>query len=115
MDNILQALLSISFVFACLAIAAATFIIRQFVEFILDKPWIPATKASVVWKGLILPILPVLLGAFFGYFNNTYSYPECLNSCSGRTVFGLVAGLFSGLVYRVLKATLMNKIPENSQ
>lgn len=110
MDNALQSLLSLSFLFACLSIAAVTYVVKQIVEFVLDKPYIPASKASVIWKGLILPILPVVLGALMSYFGAGYKYPEELDSPSGRVAFGLVAGLFSGLIYRVLKSILTSKL-----
>ncbi len=67
-------------------------------------------KNSKLWKELILPVLPVLLGPTAAYLAKTYPYPGGLTSGSARVAFGLVAGLLSGLVYRVLKSALGYKI-----
>lgn len=112
MDNALQSLLSLSFLFACLAIAAVTYVIKHVTEYILDHPLIPLSKVSVIWKELMLPILPVVLGALISCLNLGYPYPDGLNSSGGKVAFGLVAGLFSGLIYRVLKSTLISKMPK---
>ena len=110
MDSMLQALLSWQFLIFCLAIAAITFVIRKIVEFILDKPSVPASKSSVLWTDLILPILPVVLGCICGLAAKKYPYPDGLNFISGRVAFGLVAGLLSTLVYRVVNSFLLAKI-----
>lgn len=67
-------------------------------------------KNSKLWKDLILPILPVILGPAAAYLAHQYPYPGGLTSGSARVAFGLVAGLLSGLVYRVLKSMLGYKI-----
>lgn len=110
MDMILQALLSWQFLIFCLAIAAITFVIRRIVEYILDNPKIPASKTSKLWTELILPIMPVILGCVAGIVSKQYPYPTGLELTSGRIAFGLVAGLLSTLVYRVINAFLTSKI-----
>jgi hypothetical protein len=110
MDSVLQALLSVQFVIFCLGLAAITFVVRRAVEFFLDKPWVPASKASHIWRGLVLPVMPVILGALFGFVASKYPYPEGLDTTSGRVMFGLVAGLLSGLIYRVIKESILDKI-----
>jgi|SRR5579885_1531179 len=113
MDTVLQALLSWQFVLFALAIAALTFVIRKVVEFALDNPNIPTgkmTKEDRLWKELILPILPVVLGAVAGFLAKKYPFPDGLTNPSARIAFGLVAGLLSGLVYRVIKGTLAAKV-----
>jgi hypothetical protein len=113
MDTVLQALLSWQFVLFALAIAALTFVIRKVVEFALDNPSIPTgkmTKTDRLWTELLLPILPVVLGAVAGLLAKKYPFPDGLTNPSARIAFGLVAGLLSGLVYRVIKGTLAGKI-----
>ena len=113
MDNILQTLLSWQFVLFALAIAAFTFVIRKIVEFCLDSPNIPTgkmTKTNRFWTELILPILPVILGGGMGHVAKMYPFPEGLTSVSARIAFGLVAGLLSGLLYRVIKGALASKV-----
>jgi hypothetical protein len=112
MDNVLQALLSWQFVFFALAIAAMTFVIRKVVEFTIDHPGIPTgsmTKEDRFWKELVLPISPVLLGGVVGFLAQMYPFPEGIVSASARVVFGMVAGLLSGLLYRIVKGTLVSK------
>lgn len=110
MDTMLQALLSWQFLLFCLALAAVTFVVRKIAEYVLDNPSVPASKSSKLWQALILPIMPVVLGSVGGYFADKYPYPEGLGMSSGRIVFGLVAGLLSGLVYRVINSFLSSKI-----
>ncbi len=113
MDNVLQALLSWQFVFFALAIAAMTFVLKKVVEFAIDNPSIPTgnvTKENRFWKELFLPISPVLMGAGAGYLAQMYPFPEGITSVSARVAFGMVAGLLSGLLYRIIKGTLVSKL-----
>lgn len=113
MDNVLQALLSWQFVFFALAIAAMTFVLKKVVEFAIDSPSIPTggmTKENRFWRELVLPIAPVLMGAGAGFFAHMYPFPEGISSASARIAFGMVAGLLSGLLYRVVKGTLASKL-----
>lgn len=110
MDTMLQALLSWQFLLFCLALAAITFVVRKIVEYVLDNPSVPASKESKFWKELALPILPVLLGCVGAVVAKQYPYPDGLTSISGRVAFGLVAGLLSGLVYRVVNSFLVGKV-----
>jgi hypothetical protein len=113
MDNVLQALLSWQFIFFALAIAAMTFVLRKVVEFAIDSPHIPTgtmTKENRFWTELILPISPVLMGAAIGFFATMYPFPDGIASASARIAFGMVAGLLSGLLYRVIKGVLVSKL-----
>jgi len=109
MDPLLQTLLSWQFVFFSLGIAAVIFVIRKIVEFLMDTYKIFA-KESKLWTDLLLPILPVFLGAGGAAALTMFPYPDGLTTTSGRFVFGLVAGLLSTLIYRVIKALLGDKI-----
>jgi len=109
MDTMFQALLSWQFLLFCLAIAAVLFVIRKIFEYVMANYKIDA-KNSKLWRELILPILPVVLGSTAAFLAKQYPYPGGLTSGSARVAFGLVAGLLSGLFYRVLKSALTNKI-----
>jgi hypothetical protein len=107
MDSVFLAIFSWQFLLFCLGIAGVTFVIRKLVEyFVLDNPKMPGNKASKLWRELLLPIGPVVGGALLGLVAAKYPYPEGINSISGRVIFGLVAGLLSGLVYRVMTGML---------
>ena len=115
MDAVFYALFSWQFLLFCLGIAAVTFVIRKIVEyFILDNPNLPGNRASKLWRELLLPIGPVVGGALLGLIASKYPFPEGINSASGRVIFGLVAGLLSGLVYRVLTGMLKNTVQSAS-
>ena len=109
MDTVLQTLLSWQFVLFCLALAAMVFVLRKIAEYAMAN-W-AAAKDSKLWKDLLLPILPIVLGPVAAFFAKRYPYPENLQSPSGRMAFGLVAGLLSGLVYRIIKSVLASKLP----
>ncbi len=114
MDELLKIFLSWQFMIFCLGLAGMGFVLRKLIEYvILDNPHIPASKQSTIWRGLILPIAPVISGALAGYLAKGYPYPEGLSvSEYGRVSFGLVAGLLSGLVYRVITEILKAKITQ---
>ncbi len=112
MDTALQALLSYQFILFCLALSAITYVLRLAVQFfILDNPKLPGSRTSKLWKELLLPIAPVLNGALFGWLIKGSIYPEMVHDTAGRVFFGLVAGLLSGLVYRVVWGMIKSKLP----
>lgn len=112
MDSILETLLSWQFIVFGLAVAAVLFIFRKLFEYILDI-YLKLDKQSKVyklWSELFLPILPMLLGATGSLLITSFPYPNDLTSAGGRFVFGLVAGLMSGLFYRIIKAMVSSKL-----
>ena len=119
MDTLLHALLSWQFLFFSLAIGIVIFVIRQLVEYGMDnwwplKQWKAANKDAKLWRGLILPILPIVLGLTAALFAKAYPFPEGFSSTSGRVVFGLVSGFTSGLAVRIYKSFLSSSVSEYS-
>lgn len=117
MDTILQAFLSWQFLFFCIGIAAVVFVIRKVVEYWMAnwwplKEWAAANKDNKLWRDLILPVMPIILGQLAGFFFKQYPYPEGFSSGSGRFVFGLVAGFSSGFVVKLYLAFLSSKVSE---
>ena len=96
MDPTLQTLFSWQFLIFGLAVAALVFVIRTVVEFF------DTAKKSKLWNALVLPILPVILGGVIGRFFISFPYPDGLTHKWDRVVFGLVAGLLSTLLYRLV-------------
>lgn len=115
MDPILAVLLSWQFVLFGLAIATVMYVLRIVVEYVatLVKK---SLANSQLWNDLLLPILPVIIGALSSYFFKVFPYPGFPPGPGGviptgdRIIFGLVAGLLSGLMYRVIKSLLYQKI-----
>lgn len=114
MDALLAIFLSWQFMIFCLGLAGMGFVFRKLIEyFILDNPHLPGNKHSMIWRSLILPIAPVVSGAIAAYLAKGYPYPQGLGTSEyGRVSFGLVAGLLSGLVYRVISEILRSKMAQ---
>lgn len=91
----------------CLALAAVTAGIRRIVAYASAS-----FAASHLWKNLLLPILPVALGAVIAMLATKLPVPEGFESTSGRVSLGAVAGLFSAAVYRWVKAAINAKIKD---
>lgn len=108
MDPILQMFFSWQFIIFCLGIAAIVFVIRSVAEYLIIN-YLKSLKNLMLWKELILPILPVTSGGVTAWFLKSYPYPPDLSFNGGRIIFGIVAGFLSGLVYRVIKGILNNK------
>lgn len=110
MDQALQELFSWFFLFFCLGIAAITFAIRKAVEyFVLDNPKMPGSRSSKLWNELLLPLAPLVNGILISVLGTKLPIPEIAQSIGGRILYGLVAGLLSGFVYRILRAMLLSK------
>lgn len=108
MDNIITTLFSWQFISFCLAISAVLFVLKTTAEYIMSL-WKPI-QGSKLWKELFLPILPVVIGSVGAVVLSSYPYPENITTISARLVFGLIAGLFSGLIYRIIKALIIQKV-----
>jgi hypothetical protein len=111
MDTALQTLLSLQFIIFCLGITAITFVLKKVIDFFISKR---RSKKSLFWSEVIVPILPVTLGGIMAAIIGKYPFPESVSSLSGRVFFGLVAGLLSGLVYRIVKSFLTSQIKTKS-
>ncbi len=117
MDSVFVALLSLEFFFYCIAVGAVVFVIRKLVEYgMLNwwplKQWRAANKESKLWRDLILPILPIVIGCLGGVYVQEYPYPASLDSASGHIIFGLVAGFSSGLAVKIYNTWLTTKVKE---
>ena len=109
MDNILQVLLSWQFIIFSLSIVAVTTVFRTIIEYLLKNVQIMA-KESKLWTEVILPISPVIEGLVGAILIKEYPYPEGISTIGARVGIGLVAGLLSGLLYRIVKALFNQKL-----
>lgn len=76
---------------------------------VLELIW-PKIKEHLFWRELFLPMGPPATGAVLGGLIVNYPFPEGLTSLSGRIFCGVVCGLASGTVYRILKKFLNEKL-----
>jgi hypothetical protein len=97
------------FVLFGLAIASVMYVLRIVVEYFMELGHIDPDK-NKLWNKVMLPILPVIIGAIWATHLRAFPYPDNMVSRPDRLIFGLVAGLLSGLIYRVVKAVLYQKV-----
>lgn len=88
-----------------LCLVAIMLVIRKTVEFFWKN-----APTSKLWNNLILVLLPILLGGGVGAIFKTYPYGAEMTSLGDHVVFGVVAGLVSGLLFKVIKGLLGNQI-----
>jgi len=101
------------FLFLSLFLAGITFAVRKAIEyFILENPNLPGDKKSKIWTSLVLPTFPLVLGLLFGWLVSGYPYPQGVDHVSARIAVGVVAGMLSGSVYRIIKELLYKEAPE---
>jgi hypothetical protein len=109
MDPILTILLSWQFILFGLAVAGVVYVVRILVEYFIQLAK-RDPKTSKFWSELVLPILPVVLGAVAAVKLKSFPYPDGLVTRGDRIIFGLVAGLLSTLLYRIVKGLISAKI-----
>lgn len=107
MDNAISALLSVNFVFFCLMIAGITWILRNLAEHLFRKYNVAEHS---IWREVILPGLPVVLGMLVALFATKYPYGMPVAYVSFRVVYGTAAGLLSATVFRAIRAWIKNFI-----
>ena len=84
----------------CVILFAVTTLIRRSVE----KKWVAlAQQKDGWWDDIVLPALPLLLGASFGYFVSSYPFPDAWKGTDSRIILGLFAGIVCERVVKVLK------------
>lgn len=118
METALLSLFSLVFFVFAFGIALAVMGFRAVVEAIAIrlKPVIPDKVEDMIfdfWNEWVLPSAPVIFGGLLAFLITDYPYPaEFASTASARVFFGLVAGFFSGGVYRFAKFHLRKYLPE---
>jgi hypothetical protein len=105
MDPILSVFLSWQFIMFSLGIYVITWMMRTLLEYRFPK-----VITSKFYSEIVLPFTPVLVGAVVAFFATQYAYPAGISFLSGRLVFGATTGMFSGLIFRVIKSMLKSKL-----
>lgn len=118
METALLSLFSVVFFVFAFGIALVVMGFRAIVEAIAVrlKPVLPDKVEDMLqdfWNEWILPAAPVIIGGLVALLIADYPYPaEFAETTSARVFFGLVAGFFSGGVYRFAKFHLKKYLPE---
>lgn len=82
--------------------------------------WAQRKVIAMVWKGaetnkwyreILLPLGPIGTGGLLGAFVSEFPYPEGFTSLAARVFYGVVCGLLSAHVYKMVKG-FVNKHKE---
>jgi hypothetical protein len=104
----LWSFLTSNFLFFSLGVMAFIFVVRTALEY-----FFPKLKTLTIWNNLVLPTAPVLIGGIMAFFLKAYPYSTgtlALTSPWDHILFGAIAGLLSGLIFRVIKGLLGQQI-----
>jgi hypothetical protein len=93
------------FIVLCLAISGMLKVAAMIIDYFFSK-----AKFYHLWTELLLPIAPFFVGGTIGRFMTSYPYPEGFASVSMRVLYGMVAGLLSGMVYRFIRKSIQIKV-----
>lgn len=106
--DVLDQFLTIPMLIFCVVIYVLVQIQRTSLEMIL-----PTVKTSKLWTDLFLPIGPCGTGVILATIFKTYPFPAIMaNSWSNRSALGIFCGIFSGYIYKLVKAWIVKKTPE---
>lgn len=97
--------LSSQMLMLCLSIFAITYLVQLVAEF-----YKPSLKTKPVWTEIALHVIPLAIGTVLG-IPNLFTYPTPMH-VGGRMCFGLIAGLFSNMVYKLIKGAVQAKFPD---
>ena len=113
--DVLTQLLSLSNIVLCLAIVALVWIQRKGVEVLISKLLKKDLKKSKVWTEFFIPIGPLGTGALLMLIPQV-PVPEMFAEGNlVRMIFGLGLGLVSGLVYRLAKKNILDKMGKSDE
>jgi hypothetical protein len=105
LDALFQAFFSPQFLFICLAVYVATYVVRLAIRAI----W-KGSSTHRIWSELGVPLLPVVLGGLLGLAAKTFVWPDLASKTAlGRIMYGAICGMFSAFVYGRVRGWLKSK------
>lgn len=108
--DILTQLLSVSNIVLCLAIVAIVWIQRKGTKVLVKKIFKKDLEKSTLWTEFFMPVGPLVTGALLTLIPQL-PVPEMFSEgVMVRMVFGIGIGLVSGLVYRLVKKNILDKL-----
>lgn len=121
MESTILSIFSASVLLYAVVVAILILIIRRSVEAFFKKAFAAISftdkyedKIIFIWKEWVLRVLPMVVGGLLAYFLSSYPFPEeFAASDSGRTILGIIAGLFSSQVYGFVKVHVEKYLPKN--
>lgn len=107
----MESLITLPFVFFCLAVFFTTHTVRKIVEALLPaiRKDTPLTRSQKVWEEFLLPSLPILVGLVLGVLLKSWPWPVGIVGWASRAIAGGVAGFLSTWIYRMVRSFLTKK------
>jgi hypothetical protein len=113
--DILTQLLTFSNIMLCLAIVAIVWVQRKGAEVFTKRVFKKDLKESKLWTEFFMPIGPLGTGALLTLISQL-PVPEMFNGgLLVRMVFGVGLGLVSGLVFRLIKKNIYEKMGKKEE
>lgn len=113
--DILAQLLSVSNIVLCLAIVALVWIQRRAAVVFAQKVLKKKLENYTLWTEFFMPLGPLVTGALITLVPQL-PVPEMFNGgVTVRMVFGIGIGLISGLVYRLVKKNVLDKLGKSDE
>ena len=113
--EILTELLSLSNILLCLAIVALVWAFRKGLELLFVTKFKKDLTKSLVWNDFLMPLFPLVIGALLMLVPNL-PVPETFTVGVGsKMILGVGLGLLSGLVYRLTKKNILDKMGKSDE
>ena len=106
MDDFISQFFTVNVIVFSLVIWVAVWVLRKVIELYFKK-----ITSYESWRELFLPVLPVVVGGLLAVVAKQYPFPELFaKSVSSRMFLGIVCGMFSGFVYKLIKKNFVEKL-----
>jgi len=111
MDEVFSQLVKAETIYLSVLVVIVTFFVRRVVELAYPKAKDPENAFGRWWTGVLLYLLPVLVGAGIAAGVKHYSsdYLANLKTVGGAAVWGVIVGWFSSFLYKVLRKAVKKK------
>lgn len=109
MTDVLNQLFTVPNAVFCLMIWAAVLIQRKIVETLWKK-----AVTNKIWNSLVLPIWPMVTGGLLIWLVKAYPVPPDFAATGPRIIFGVVCGLLSAHVYKIVKELVSKQLSSNT-
>jgi len=113
--NEFSQLFSTSNIMLCLAIVAIVWIQRKGLEVFFKRVFRKNLKKSVLWTEFIMPIGPLVTGALIVLIPQLPIPQMFSGGMAAKMVFGIGLGMISGLVYRLVKKNILDKLSKSTE
>lgn len=108
MDTFLQ-FFSVPVVVFCLFLFGIIFVQRKIIEHFLPQLKDKTYKFYSLWRDVVLPVEPIIVGTALGHVLTFYPFPEIFQDSTSRAMVGFVCGLVCNVVYKIVKKNLTQR------